>query len=172
MDEYYYKATRSDGSSYYGGEPVIIYKEGMIIHPAPDRKSDASCGAGIHLAKTLGFAKRYCITGGRIFLAKAGVILGEDSEKVRCASCFVVRELSADDIKRAENEAELQKKLGAVWATGGLCGKDWLIQHLNDVTQEDIDNQGLELITNNHKVVLKAGMKKGNIKTALTAVMA
>lgn len=162
MQKYYYKATLDNGVSR--SDSTFIYKLGLNTHPKPDKLSKESCGVGIHLAKTISIAKRYVPEATEFYLAKAGVILGEDENKIRCSSCILVRKLSQKAVNRALDIEALQdeqkKKLGSLLNTGGLCGKDWLLKHMCDVTEEDINNLKIEVKSNGHKFKLGLAMKK------------
>jgi hypothetical protein len=191
---YLIKATMKDGRSY--NTPTITYKIGIVSHPNPDRKSADSCGVGIHLAKTLRSAKHFVPKAEEFYFAEPGVILGEDSEKVRCASCRIVRRLTPADIKRLEKieltkeelirqeeqargeklqkEAEARRQLGdLVFNTGGLPGKDWLINHSGDVTMEDINSQTLEIFRGDKKVMsIKPVAKRKDARYAIRTALA
>jgi len=190
----YIKATLKNGTSY--NTPTITYEPGIIVHPNPDRKSKNSCGVGIHLAKSLRSSKHFVPKAEEFYFAEPGVILGEDSEKVRCASCRIVRRLTPADIKRLEKreltkeellrqeeqarkeklekEAEIRKQLGdLVFTTGGLPGRDWLTDHSGDITMEDINNQTLEIYRNDKKVMsIKPMVKKKHARYAIRTALA
>jgi hypothetical protein len=51
-----------------------------------------------------------------------------------------------------------------------LCGTDWMAAHEKDHTQEEVDSLGMEIITDRNHLTVRAGMKAGNIRTALKAV--
>jgi hypothetical protein len=53
----------------------------------------------------------------------------------------------------------MRNMLGPLVDTGGLCGKEWLLEHGMDVTMEDIENQKLEVISPNHKTTINAKLK-------------
>lgn len=192
--QYLIKATMKDGRSY--NTPTITYKKGIVAHPNPDRKSKDSCGVGIHLAKTLRVANLFVPRAEEFYFAEPGVILGEDSEKVRCASCRIIRRLTPSDIKRLERkertreellrleeqarkdklqkEAETRRQLGnLVFDTGGLPGKDWLINHSGNITLQDINEQTLEIYRDDKKVMgIKPTMKRKDAKYAIKTALA
>jgi hypothetical protein len=186
MEPYYIKATLEKGKSATEGRgmPSIKYKLGIVIHPDPDKVTSSSCGSGIHLAKSLKMAKYYCPNAKEFYLAHPGVILGEDSNKVRCASCEILKRLSETEIREYEKleesqqekmkrEERLRQRLGSVYENGGLPGKDWLAQHGNDISQEDIDNQILEIFRDNKRVCgIKARLKRTETRKVLKVVTA
>jgi hypothetical protein len=51
-----------------------------------------------------------------------------------------------------------------------ICGMEWLEKHTDDHTQDEINNLGMELITDRQRVTVKAGMKATNLRTALKAI--
>lgn len=155
LQEIYYKGTRKGMCSYY--DKNFVYKMGLNVHPHPD-KSAAVCGSGIHLAKSLAALKQLQPKAEEIYECKAGIIYGEDETKVRVGYCWIIRQVVEPvQIKFPENV---------------LCGVEWLKAHYNDHTQQEIDNLGIEVITDRSKTTLKAGMKVGNIRTAMKAVTA
>ena len=143
MQEIYYKATKAKGVSGY--DPNFVYHLGMNVHPNPDRKSNDACGEGIHLAKSIETAKRLCNSWKEIYAAEAGVILGEDRDKIRCASCFILRVIDVNYDFVLPNRPSLNDK--------------WLDEHAFDITMEDIQSQKLEII-NGRKVSLALKMRK------------
>lgn len=179
---YYIKATLENGVS--GGSPIITYKVGVVIHPDPDRESKDACGVGIHLAKTLRAARKYVPVAKEFYFAIPGVILGEDEHKVRCASCKIIKRLTPSDLAQLENdemtdeeklkkEIELRERYGQVYETGGLPGKVWFETHLNDYTDEDIANQGIEIfVDNKRRCGFKPVLSRSKTRAVLRAVMA
>ncbi len=171
---YYFKATKEGGIS--GADANFVYTLGQNIHPDPDRKSKSACGTGIHLAKTLVVAKKYVPKATEYYLAEAGVILGEDDDKVRCASCVLVRQLTKVQVKRilkraqtvieeerrkVKQEIERCNRLGRFANTGGLCGLPWLESHFFDHTQEEIDNLSIVIFKDDRKMTaITASTKK------------
>ena len=161
--KYYFKATRANGVSGYDDQ--FHYKLGLNVHPAPDKSNDASCGIGIHLAKTLTAAQHYVPRATEYYLAKAGVILGEDTKKIRCDSCFLIRQISQVAVtrllaheakveqerirverekekerKRIQRErAERERRIREILNTQ-LVDKEWLKAHLNDYSDAFIKN--------------------------------
>ena len=135
MDNIYFKATKANGVS--GHDPSLVYKLGLNVHPCPDKISNAACGVGIHLAKTVELAKRFVKGWKEIYEAKAGVIIGEDSEKVRVTHCFLTRLIDVADIQFPNHPC--------------LCGDEWLTLHAFDVTTDQILQQGIEIKSPNCK---------------------
>lgn len=117
--EIYYKATRAGGVS--GHDRDFIYKLGLNVHPHPDKEDISACGVGIHLAKTEEAAKRYVPSWKQIYEAKAGVILGEDHDKIRVTHCFLTRLMASPDLVFPQRPT--------------LCD-EWLKKHALDVTME------------------------------------
>jgi len=153
--EIYYKATKAKGVSGY--DPNFIYHLGINAHPNPDRKSNDACGEGIHLAKSIEIAKSLCSDWKEIYEAKAGVILGEDSKKIRVASCVLVRRIEHSDFKMPNCPS---------------LNDEWLDKHLYDITPDDIANQTLEIIEDDKvKICLKASMRKKDARDALKLVV-
>jgi len=152
--EIYYKATRANGVS--GRDPLFIYHIGINIHPNPDRKNTAACGIGIHLAKTIDIAKKYVPGWKEIYEAKAGVILGEDKEKVRCASCQLTRLISSPKIKFPKRPC--------------LC-EEWFNKHYLDITSEDIAKQTLEIHSGGQKMTITTKMKKRDRQHLIKSVV-
>jgi len=183
MGTYYIKATMENGESANSG-PTIHYKHGIVVHPNPDRTTNDSCGVGIHLAKSLRNARRYVPDAREFYLAHPGVILGEDETKVRCASCEIIKLLSPTEIAEIERQEETEQErmkreqkmrscLGQIYVNGGLPGKEWLSQHGNDITQEDIDNQTLEIFRDDKRVCgIKARLNGSKTRKVLKVVTA
>jgi len=115
-EEIYYKGTMKDGVSCSSLAPKIVYKLGTIVHPNPDRKSSKVCGAGIHLAKSFKAMRDNTQYAVEVYEARPGVILAEDDEKVRCASCFIVRKLSDEEIHKLTLQNFPQKEIDRVLA--------------------------------------------------------
>jgi len=110
----YYKATLDNGES--SSHPAIFYRAGKVVHPNPDRESKSSCGVGIHLAKSIKAAQKYVPKATEIYLAKPCTILGEDSEKVRCDSCRIIKRLSGSDVERlAKEELTAEERRRKEW---------------------------------------------------------
>jgi hypothetical protein len=147
MAEHWYKATRKGGVSFR--DPTFVYHLGMNVHPEPD-KSNTLCSRGIHLANW-----------EEIYIVEPGVILAEDDDKARVASCFVIRMLSTNEIGIDKIEP----------STEPLCGWDWLKKHSNDITQSMWNEQGIEIIADRNKVNIKATVKPKDIKVAIGAVV-
>lgn len=147
--EIYYKATKSHGVS--GQDPNFIYHIGVNKHPNPDRKSKDACGIGIHLAKTIEAAKRYVRDWSEIYEAKAGKILGENSNKVRCTSCELIRIIE-------------RKRKDVVFPNKPCLCEEWINEHWNDISQLEIDNQTLSIGNNGTTINIKQKAKKKDIK--------
>lgn len=158
--EYYFKATRNNGESGY--DSGFRYKLGMNIHPKPDKKSRAACGIGIHLAKTIEVALRFVSRASEIYLAKPGVILGEDDEKLRCGSCFLIKKLDKEEVEHYEKQSELRLP------TNPICGQDWLNQHQFDISWQDFYNQTIVISSNNHTLPpISSSMKRKDLKVII-----
>jgi len=172
MRKIYYKATREDMVSCY--DPLFVYQKGMNIHPNPDRTHGQSCGVGIHLAKTIDAAFELSSGATELYRAKAGVILGEDEKKVRCASCVILTRIHgiAKARNRQREKIEQEIRLGNIYITGGLPGKHWLNRNISSVSQSDIDNCRLEVITDKRKFSLGLNMKKKDRKFILREALA
>lgn len=181
----YFKATLDGGESK--SHPVIFYKIGQNIHKNPDRISTEPCGIGIHLAKTLTTAKGNCYRATEYYIAEAGVILGEDKYKIRCASCNILRRLTDKQVEHilkmetsirvrelqiAKEQEKLRKMLGNILDNGGLCGKEWLSANIGKVTQEMIDDCKLEIITEKQKFILANKMNKKDMRYVLKGALA
>lgn len=151
MQQFYYKGTRKGMVSC--ADSTFIYTMGLNTHPNPD-KSTTVCSQGIHLAKDIPTLKKLCKNAEEYYLAKAGVIYGEDDEKVRVGYCWIISRLWTVDVPLPK---------------APICGEDWFLKHLGDHSQEEIDNLKLELITDKSKTTISAGMTLKNIRTALKA---
>lgn len=171
MNDTYFKVTREGGVSIY--DENFVYRIGIVVHPNPDRKSGAACGEGLHLFKSFIKAENTYVPGGvrEIYVVHAGVILGEDYEKVRCASCDVLKLLNEQEleayrkedekerkrIKREEDRlrklAEYRTKIGVGQGVEPLCGRQWIEDNIGKVTQEDIDNCTLEVSVSGKRVL-------------------
>lgn len=69
-------------------------------------------------------------------------------------------------------ETQLRSMLGdELYESGGLCGKDWLLEHGLDVTNDDIGNESLEVISGNRKVEILSRMRRGDVKVVLASVI-
>ena len=194
MADIYFKATRKGGVSFH--DRAFVYHLGQNVHPKPDREDDGACGRGIHLAKTLNDARAFAANeGGNVeyYTAEAGVILGEDSYKVRCASCVILKQLTPADLQtedkkqkerlqreeaerkrlqeeraKEEKEREWLRLFGLTYEP--LCGREWLTQHARDVTPAIFAAQGIELyVDDTRRLELKANPKltAKNIREAI-----
>lgn len=178
MRQYYYKATLANGVSGY--DQNFSYKLGINTHPNPDRKGKSACGEGTHLAKTIKAAKKYVPKAKEFYLAEAGVILGEDEDKIRCASCNIIKKLTQKEVGGIEDEQRTEEERTAIrrkllrdFSTiQPLCGENWLFEHYSDVTQEEIDAQRLIISTARGKVSLSPVLSKKDIRQALSTVKA
>jgi len=152
VEEIYYKATRANGVS--GRDRTFVYHFGLNVHPSPDKKNKNACGEGIHLAKSIEAAKKYVPNWKEIYEAKAGVILGEDVDKIRVTHCFLTRLVSSPDIRFPKRPS--------------LCD-NWLDKHALDITMEQILAQTLEIEAPNHKTHITLGFKKKDRKHLIGA---
>ena len=167
MQEIYYKATRKDGTSYR--DPSFSYHLGLNIHPNPDRKSESACGEGLHLGKTIVDALTYTEDDAEIYLARAGVILGEDSTKIRCSYCWLDRKLSVEETTEVKKEHKHRQEMAA-GKIDPLFGNDWLQKHGLDYTQADIDNLTLTVTSGKREVTVKNKLKRKDLKVVLSTV--
>ncbi len=159
MAERWYKATRKFGVSIY--DHNFVYSLGMNIHPNPDR-SNKLCSQGIHLAKTLEATKRLSKEWEEIYLAEPGVILAEDEEKARVASCFIIRKLNDDEVHNGI--------MNHIFLQNPLCGWDWIRKHGN-ITQSIWEQQMIEIVAGNNKLKLKANVNPRDIRNAISAII-
>jgi hypothetical protein len=177
-NDIYYKATMKGGKTQNG----YIYKIGLNTEPESDSESTESCGNGLHLAKKLTFAKHFYTD--EIYEAKAGVILGEDENKIRCSYVWIIRQLSKEEISRIEvselSVMDRQNKLDKIKDEYGLnrgiepiCGMKWIEEHGLDITQEMYDLLTMSVKSEHHEVTLKNNHKlsKKDIKQAIAAVV-
>lgn len=159
MKEVYYKGTRKGGVSFY--DRNFVFHLGLNVHPNPDKNSATLCGEGIHLAKSLVTLKDLCPRPVEIYEARAGVILAEDNIKVRVAYCFLDKLISTDGFPTVLSVAK-----GIP-----ICGQDWLNRHASDISQADIDNLKLEVISDKHKFKVGLSMKAKDRKYLLKQVV-
>ncbi len=173
----YYKATKAGGVSCY--DATFVYHEGLNVHPNPDKRSERVCptegsGAGICLAKSLRAAKSYGPKATEFYYAEPGVILGEDSYKVRVAYFFLGKRLSEDDLREItmqENQAaELEDLLKNIHPPP-ICGENWLLHHGRDITWEDYNKMTMEVSTDHHRMTLGTRLKPKELRTALAACL-
>ena len=162
MQEYYYKATLANKTSSY--DRSFTYREGLNVHPHPDKYPHLICGEGLHLAKTLKLSKHIVPQATEFYLARAGVILAEDFEKIRCAYIWLDKQLTPEEIQKIDGEEEWVLK-GVT--TEPLCGKDWFSKHALDITQVDIDALRLEVKSPKHTFSIGLGMKPKDRKYLL-----
>jgi hypothetical protein len=176
--KYYIKATLNDGVSGY--ESTFHYHLGQNIHPKPDRKSSASCGEGIHLFKTFQSGKKYVPKATEFYIAEAGVILGEDEKKIRCASCDLILKLSKAEAQSLDSiflldqqkRDAMAKFFPGISYSEPICGLDWLAKHMDSFTLEDFNKQGMELLVDGKtRTLVKAGMRKKDITTVIKAIL-
>lgn len=187
MSDLYFKTTRRGGKSETA--PHIIYRVGMVVHPDPDRESKSACGKGIHLWKTLKEAERFFVSGAEkeIYLASPGVILGEDSTKIRCASCDIIKKLRKSDKKQYMSEEEKAEEIAfresakqqkllefrrslGINGVDPLCGVKWVERNIGVVTQEDIDKCRLEVSVAGKRVLAinpAVKLKKGEFRAII-----
>jgi len=119
------------------------------VHPAPDKSTDP-CAAGIHLARTLEFLFKQKLVV-EFYEAYPGVILGEDSEKVRCASCYIIRRIPDAEIAdykvrqmAARDREALLKKLN-MQGNNFLVDQDWIIKSATTFTEADFNKLSIEV---------------------------
>jgi hypothetical protein len=170
---YYIKATLKDGVSKW--DNTFVYHLGLNVHPDPD-KSSVLCSRGIHLAKNLRSAMMLCPSAVEFYLAKPGVILAEDAEKVRVAYCFLIKLINKDQLlilKRHEHICpdellSIREEWGYLFDTGGIAGKKWIERYLLQYPFIDERNQGLQLIKDGKTVSnIKNSISKTDLKTVL-----
>lgn len=167
MQEYYYKATLDNKTSSY--DQKFVYREGLNVHPNPSKYSHLVCGEGLHLAKTIKLARRIVRGAKEFYLARAGVILAEDDEKIRCAYIWLDKQLTPAEIAKIEKEEAMGIKQGAILtaSTPPLCGRDWLDKHGLDITEADITKLRLEVKSPTHTFSLGLRMKPKDRKYLL-----
>lgn len=170
MQEYYYKATLINKMSHY--DRSFSYREGLNIHPDPNKHSSPVCSEGFHLAKTLKAARYYAPRATEFYLARAGVILAEDDDKIRCSYIWLGRLLSEEEIRERDRvEMSVKEKEQRMQAVGSpsapLCGQDWLDEHAFDVTQADINALRLEVTTDRHRFSIGLNTKAKDRKYLL-----
>ncbi len=174
----YYKATLKNGIAKWNNS--FKYKLGLNIDPNADKR-DGVCVAGIHLSKRVTVAREYLGSSeGDIYEAESGVILGEDSEKIRVAYCWLTRLLSKDEWLTAEErkakelaKAEAERlAFKTLWGVNppSLPGIQWLNEHGKDISWEDWNKQTLEVSSDRDKITVYAKIKPKDIKTALAVV--
>ena len=160
----YYKATMSDGVSCY--DRNFKYNIGLNIHPKPNKSSSLPCGGGLHLAKTLRVAKKLTSGASEFYLARAGVILAEDDEKIRCSYVWLDKLLTKKEMNLIEQEEltnhekeERRKAMLVGLPKVPLCGQDWIDDHWFDITSDDINALRLEVKSGNYKFSIGMAMK-------------
>jgi hypothetical protein len=174
----YYKGTLASGVAKHDGR--FVYNLGMNTHPNPDRKSTNACGCGLHLWKTL---EKAIFEGyPEIYEARAGVILGEDEQKVRCANVFLIRRITDDEItainKETENkriEAIKQKEAADYYRKLDLpyncfVDHDWIKKSLATFSQSDYEKLGIEITTPKRKVTITTKLPAKDRRQILEAI--
>ena len=171
----YYKATLAGGVSQH--EPVIVYHLGLNVHPNPDKKSTDSWGEGIHLAKTIKATWGYVPDATEIYEAEAGVILGEDDDKIRVSYCWLTRLIPKEEwvteLEQAKADAERQAKEREILKgikPPPICGMEWLENHRGDITWDDWNKQTLEVSSDRHKITISAKLKRKDLKIILAGM--
>lgn len=170
MQEYYYKATLANKMSHY--DRLFSYREGLNIHPDPNKHNHPVCSEGFHLAKTLKAARNYVPGATEFYLARAGVILAEDDDKIRCSYIWLGRLLSREEVREIDrvemSVKEREQRMRAVGSPSALlCGQDWLDKHAFDITQVDINALRLEVKTDRHKFSIGLNTKAKDRKYLL-----
>jgi len=88
--KYFIKATLNGGVSGY--DESFIYHEGENVHPNPDYVSKEACGRGVHLARTIEWARDYVVNPREFYLATVtGKIIASDKTKIRVDKCHLTR---------------------------------------------------------------------------------
>ena len=147
MNLFYYKGTRAGMVSYY--DSSFVYKYGLNIHPDPDKSSQV-CSKGIHLAKSL--KSKVIKNAQEVYLARPGVIYGEDDEKIRTGHCWLIAKIDPVTYTPPKNL---------------LCEQEWLEEHLCDHTQEEIENLEMEIAAGEEHFRFNAKTKAKELRTAL-----
>jgi len=173
----YYKLTKEGGVSYY--DNGFVYNLGLNVHPCPNKLSQSSCGEGLHLAKTIGEGRKNVpYADAEVYMARPGVILGEDSTKVRCAYIWLDRLLTLDEIKEVEKsemttkeaKKQLEKMLRGL-PPAPLCGQDWIKEHGLDFTDEDFRKLTLTVaVDGKQTMTIRPNLKKKEMRTVLAAL--
>jgi hypothetical protein len=177
----YYKATKDNGVSSNTDlktKQPLVYKLGTNIHPNPNRKSNDACGSGIHLSKTLTKCFSFVKDATEFYLAYSGVILGEDSEKVRCASCFIVKKLTPDEIKDIQTNELTEREREKRWVdikTGlppnRFVPDDWILKSALHFTQDDFNKQSIEIKTPNRTTRITNAVPSKDHKFVLSQII-
>ena len=183
--EVYYKATLKDGFAKealaYTQKPYQ-YHIGLNVLPDWKWKSTEPCGHGLHLGKFLkdwygeepppSSHSQYYLT--EFYIARPGVILGEDSVKVRCGYVFLDRRLTREEcrgiVKREQEDIALERGMDNFMRslpTSRFVDDDWIKHSRRTFTQADYEAQGMTVITPTRTMTLKTTHKKGEIRTAL-----
>jgi len=184
-DQVYYKATLKDGfakeAHVYCKEP-FQYHIGLNVLPDWNWKDTNACGHGLHLGKFLKdwygeeppfpSQSQYCLT--EFYIARPGVILGEDHVKVRCGYVFLDRRLTREEcreiVKREKEAIEIERdmfKFMASLPTSRFVDDDWIKHSHRTFTQADYEAQGMTVITPTRTMTMNPTIKKGDIRTAL-----
>jgi len=95
----YYKILRTNRASWYD-EKFVWPLDKPVEVPDADQ-SKASCGRGVHLAKSINYGFQYAKFMARCFEARPlSPILGEDNSKIRVAKARLGREVTPEYVKR------------------------------------------------------------------------
>jgi hypothetical protein len=151
----YYKGTRKGGASLR--DPRFVYHMGLNVHPHPDLSSQL-CSEGIHLARDMVSLRRLAPGYEEVYECRAGVILAEDSEKIRVSYCFVDKKL--------EIPLDWSKICPGI-PLNPICGMDWIKEHYNKFTQDDYDKLGITIKTDRSEVTLTAKNKVKDMRTVM-----
>lgn len=154
LENRYYKGTKKGGVSFH--DSAFVYHLGLNEQPNPDKTSKI-CSQGIHLAKDMQSLRRLCPDAEEIYECRTGVILAEDTEKVRVTYCFL--------------DKQITKPLDFLGSAPiPICGFDWLNKHGKDFKQEDYEALSMTVKTEKHTLTIKAGVNPLNLKTAMSAI--
>lgn len=177
----YYKATGKDGRSYH--DHNYIYHIGLnelpvyLRHQA--KASTAICYTGLHLAKDEeGLSKLRLDDFDELYEALPGVILSEDSNKVRCLYVWLTRKLTDAEISVIKYKIKRIDKIQDICRVYSkknlepLCGWDWLINNGTAISQADINNQSIVISSGNRTIKMKNNpkLKTKDVKRAIASV--
>lgn len=185
----YYKVTDCGMVSQH--DKNYIYKFGLNEERNAENSKEV-CGIGLHLAKTIVFAKSMARYGSEIYLARPGVIIAEDASKARCKYVWIDKLLSPIEVAKLEKEEkeveekrqleiikqkeeekynqEIRQRINHI--SQPICGKEWLDAHAFDIKQSDIDALGMVVSSNGREIAIKNSRKLKNkeIRTVLASV--
>ena len=185
----YYKVT--DYGMVSQRDSKYIYKFGLNEEKNAKNTQEV-CGIGLHLAKTVVFAKSMARYGSEIYLARPGVIIAEDASKARCKYVWIDKLLTPAEVAKLEKEEkeieenrqielkrheeeekqkiELKQRIAHI--STPICGIEWLEAHACDIKQSDIDALGITINSNGREISLKNNpkLKRKEIKEVMSAV--